>query len=305
MKFTLDIQSSDQLANICGSLDKNLDNIAKNLKVKVSNKGSDFNIKGDNATLAISVLQELLLLSESKTIDSGDIDLCIKSKNSGNGSTKSVTIRTSRKHINIRSTNQQNYVNSIIENDAVFAIGPAGTGKTYLAVARAVEALENSNVKRIILVRPVVEAGEKLGFLPGDLSEKVDPYLRPIYDALYEFIGFEKVNRLIEKHIIEVAPLAFMRGRTLNECYIILDEAQNTTIPQMKMFLTRMGFGSKMVITGDITQIDLPNPSQSGLLDAMKILDNIEQITFCELDSQDIVRHQLVKRIVSAYDQAQ
>jgi len=155
------------------------------------------------------------------------------------------------------------------------------------------------------LVRPVVEAGEKLGFLPGDLSEKVDPYLRPIYDALYEFIGFERVNRLIEKHVIEVAPLAFMRGRTLNECYIILDEAQNTTIPQMKMFLTRMGFGSKMVITGDITQIDLPNPSQSGLLDAMKILDGIEQIAFCELDSQDIVRHQLVKRIVSAYDQAQ
>jgi len=155
------------------------------------------------------------------------------------------------------------------------------------------------------LVRPAVEAGEKLGFLPGDLSEKVDPYLRPIYDALYEFIGFERVNRLIEKHVIEVAPLAFMRGRTLNECYIILDEAQNTTIPQMKMFLTRMGFGSKIVITGDITQIDLPNPSQSGLLDAIKILDSIEQIAFCELDSQDIVRHQLVKQIVSAYDQAQ
>jgi len=305
MKFTLDIQSSDQLANICGSLDKNLDNIAKNLKVKLSNKGSDFNIKGDNAPLAISVLQELLSLSESKTIDSGDISLCIKSQKSSNGSTKSVTIKTSRKHINIRSANQQNYVNAIIENDAVFAIGPAGTGKTYLAVARAVEALENSNVKRIILVRPAVEAGEKLGFLPGDLSEKVDPYLRPIYDALYEFIGFERVNRLIEKHVIEVAPLAFMRGRTLNECYIILDEAQNTTIPQMKMFLTRMGFGSKMVITGDVTQIDLPNPSQSGLLDAIKILDSIEQIAFCELDSQDIVRHQLVKQIVSAYDQAQ
>ena len=305
MKFTLDIQSSDQLANICGSLDKNLDNIEKILKVKVSNKGSDFNIKGDNAPLAISVLQELLSLSESKTIDSGDINLCIKSQKSGNGLIKSVTIKTSRKHINIRSANQQNYVYAIIENDAVFAIGPAGTGKTYLAVARAVEALENSNVKRIILVRPAVEAGEKLGFLPGDLSEKVDPYLRPIYDALYEFIGFEKVNRLIEKHVIEVAPLAFMRGRTLNECYIILDEAQNTTIPQMKMFLTRMGFGSKMVITGDVTQIDLPNPSQSGLLDAIKILDGIEQIAFCELDSQDIVRHQLVRRIVSAYDQTQ
>ena len=305
MKFTLDIQSSEQLANICGVFDKNLDYIASNLNINVSNKGSDFKIKGENTPLAVSVLQDLLTLSESKAIDFGDVDLCIQSLNSPNGTTKSVTIKTSRKHINIRSTNQQKYVNAIIENDAVFAIGPAGTGKTYLAVARAVEALESSNIKRIVLVRPAVEAGEKLGFLPGDLSEKVDPYLRPIYDALYEFIGFERVNRLIEKQVIEVAPLAFMRGRTLNEAYIILDEAQNTTIPQMKMFLTRMGFGSKMVITGDITQIDLPNPSQSGLLDAMKILDSIEQIAFCELDSQDIVRHQLVKQIVSSYDQAQ
>ncbi len=167
---------------------------------------------------------------------------------------------------------------------------------------RAVEALESSNIKRIVLVRPAVEAGEKLGFLPGDLSEKVDPYLRPIYDALYEFIGFERVNRLIEKQVIEVAPLAFMRGRTLNEAYIILDEAQNTTIPQMKMFLTRMGFGSKMVITGDITQIDLPIPSQSGLIDAIKILHNIKNIAFCNFDVHDVVRHQLVKKIVSAYD---
>ena len=241
-------------------------------------------------------------MSEKKTIDFSDIDLSIKSLSSPNGEAKSVTIKTSKKHIHIRSDNQQKYVNSIIENDAVFAIGPAGTGKTYLAVARAVEALENSNVKRIVLVRPAVEAGEKLGFLPGDLSEKVDPYLRPIYDALYEFIGFERVNKLIEKHVIEVAPLAFMRGRTLNESYIILDEAQNTTIPQMKMFLTRMGFGSKMVITGDVTQIDLPNPSQSGLTDAIKILQNIDQIAFCHFGAHDVVRHQLVKKIVSAYD---
>ena len=304
MKFTLDIQSSEQLANICGVFDKNLDYIASNLNINVSNKGSDFKIKGENTPLAVSVLQELLTLSESKAIDFGDVDLCIQSLNSPNGTTKSVTIKTSRKHINIRSTNQQKYVNAIIENDAVFAIGPAGTGKTYLAVARAVEALESSNIKRIVLVRPAVEAGEKLGFLPGDLSEKVDPYLRPIYDALYEFIGFERVNRLIEKQVIEVAPLAFMRGRTLNEAYIILDEAQNTTIPQMKMFLTRMGFGSKMVITGDITQIDLPIPSQSGLIDAIKILHNIENIAFCNFDVHDVVRHQLVKKIVSAYDQA-
>ena len=302
MKFTLNIKRSEQLVNICGSLDKNLENLATNLAVDISNKGADFNIKGDNADKAISVLQELLILSEKKTIDFSDIDLSIKSLSSPNGETKSVTIKTSKKHIHIRSDNQQKYVNSIIENDAVFAIGPAGTGKTYLAVARAVEALENSNVKRIVLVRPAVEAGEKLGFLPGDLSEKVDPYLRPIYDALYEFIGFERVNKLIEKHVIEVAPLAFMRGRTLNESYIILDEAQNTTIPQMKMFLTRMGFGSKMVITGDVTQIDLPNPSQSGLTDAIKILQNIDQIAFCHFGAHDVVRHQLVKKIVSAYD---
>lgn len=302
MKFTLDIQSSEQLANICGTFDKNLENIAKNLDLKVSNKGSDFNIKGENASLAISVLQDLLVLSESKAIDFSDIDLCIKSLNSPNGETKSVTIKTSKKHIHIRSTNQQNYVNSIIDNDAVFAVGPAGTGKTYLAVARAVEALENSSIKRLVLVRPAVEAGEKLGFLPGDLSEKVDPYLRPIYDALYEFIGFERVNRLIEKRVIEVAPLAFMRGRTLNESYIILDEAQNTTIPQMKMFLTRMGFGSKMVITGDITQIDLPKVSESGLIHAIKILSSIDNIAFCNFDTKDVVRHQLVKKIVSAYD---
>ena len=302
MKFTLNIKRSEQLVNICGSLDKNLENLATNLAVDISNKGADFKIKGDNADKAVSVLQELLILSEKKTIDFSDIDLSIKSLSSPNGEAKSVTIKTSKKHIHIRSDNQQKYVNSIIENDAVFAIGPAGTGKTYLAVARAVEALENSNVKRIVLVRPAVEAGEKLGFLPGDLSEKVDPYLRPIYDALYEFIGFERVNKLIEKHVIEVAPLAFMRGRTLNESYIILDEAQNTTIPQMKMFLTRMGFGSKMVITGDVTQIDLPNPSQSGLTDAIKILQNIDQIAFCHFGAHDVVRHQLVKKIVSAYD---
>ena len=302
MKFTLNIKSSEQLANICGSLDNNLENISKSLDVRLSNKGSDFDIKGDNANLAVCVLQDLLSISEKKIIDAGDVELSIKSQNSGNGSTKAITIKTSRKHIHIRSINQQKYVNAIAEKDAIFAIGPAGTGKTYLAVARAVEALEGSNVRRIVLVRPAVEAGEKLGFLPGDLSEKVDPYLRPIYDALYEFLGFEKVNKLIEKHIIEVAPLAFMRGRTLNDSFIILDEAQNTTIPQMKMFLTRMGFGSKMVITGDITQIDLANPSQSGLLDATNILKDMNEIAFCDFDSQDVVRNQLVKHIVNAYD---
>ena len=302
MKFTLNITSSEQLANICGSLDNNLENISKSLNVRLSNKGSDFDIKGNNSDLAVNVLQDLLSISEKRIIDASDVELSIKSHNSGNGSTKAITIKTSRKHIHIRSINQQNYVNAIADKDAIFAIGPAGTGKTYLAVARAVEALESSNVRRIVLVRPAVEAGEKLGFLPGDLSEKIDPYLRPIYDALYEFLGFEKVNKLIEKHIIEVAPLAFMRGRTLNDSFIILDEAQNTTVPQMKMFLTRMGFSSKMVITGDITQIDLANPSESGLLDATNVLKDMEDIAFCEFDSQDVVRNQLVKLIVNAYD---
>lgn len=305
MKFTLDIQSSDQLANICGSLDKNLENISKSLDVTLSNKGADFSIKGDNAHLAINVLQDLLSQSNGKMLELSDIDLSIKSQKNGNDTSKAVTIRTARKHVHTRSTNQQIYVNAIEEKDATFGVGPAGTGKTYLAVARAVEALESSSVRRIILVRPAVEAGEKLGFLPGDLTEKVDPYLRPIYDALYEFLGFEKVAKLLEKNIIEVAPLAFMRGRTLNEAFIILDEAQNTTIPQMKMFLTRMGFGSKMVITGDVTQIDLANPKQSGLLDAIKILKDEKQIAFCNFEAKDVVRHSLVQCIVRAYDKAE
>jgi len=304
MKFTLDIQDSDQLANICGSLDKNLENISKSLDITLSNKGADFSIKGENSHLAINVLQDLLLQSKNKMLEMSDVDLSIKSQKNGVNNSKIITIKTARKHVHIRSANQQIYVNAIEQKDATFGIGPAGTGKTYLAVARAVEALENSNVRRIILVRPAVEAGEKLGFLPGDLTEKVDPYLRPIYDALYEFLGFEKVAKLMDKNIIEVAPLAFMRGRTLNEAFIILDEAQNTTIPQMKMFLTRMGFGSKMVITGDVTQIDLVNPKQSGLLDAVKILKGEKQIAFCNFEAKDVVRHSLVQRIVKAYDQA-
>ena len=300
MKFTLNITSSEQLANICGSLDNNLENISKSLDVKLSNKGSDFDIKGDNADLAVSVLQDLLAISKNRIIDVSDIEMSIKSHDRGNGSTKAITIKTSRKHIHIRSINQQNYVNAIAEKDAIFAIGPAGTGKTYLAVARAVEALESSNVRRIILVRPAVEAGEKLGFLPGDLSEKVDPYLRPIYDALYEFLGFEKVNKLIEKHIIEVAPLAFMRGRTLNDSFIILDEAQNTTVPQMKMFLTRIGEGSKAVVSGDLTQTDLPG-GVSGLTDAVNRLDGIEGVSVVSLGACDIQRSGLVRRVVEAY----
>lgn len=214
-----------------------------------------------------------------------------------------VSIRTRRSLIKPKGQNQRDYVRKIQSNDVNFGIGPAGTGKTYLAVACAVEALERDKVRRIVLARPAVEAGERLGFLPGDLTQKVDPYLRPLYDALYEMLGFEKVNKLIERHVIEVAPLAFMRGRTLNESFIILDEAQNTTPEQMKMFLTRMGFGSTSVITGDVTQTDLPHHQKSGLQQAIDILGQVKDISFTFFESRDVVRHQLIQRIIEAYEQ--
>ncbi len=303
MDLSLDINSSEQLSNICGSFDKHLDLIARSLDVEINNKGSDFKITGDNADKAMHVLQDLLSLSEKQNIGIEDVELYIRTRTHDDLPDQVINIKTRRKMIHVRSANQQHYVKSISDKDCTFGIGPAGTGKTYLAVTRAVEALEHSNVRRIVLVRPAVEAGEKLGFLPGDLTEKVDPYLRPIYDALYEMLGFEKVTKLMDKNVIEVAPLAFMRGRTLNESFIILDEAQNTTIEQMKMFLTRMGFGSKMVITGDITQIDLARSSQSGLLHAMDVLKDEDQISFCHFESKDVVRHKLVQRIVLAYEQ--
>lgn len=302
MKLSLDINSSEQLSNICGSFDKHLEIIAKSLDVEINNKAEDFNIIGTNENKAANVLQDLLLLSDKQTIDIEDVELSIKAHTHQDLPDQIVNIKTRRKMIHVRSANQQNYVKSINKKDCTFGIGPAGTGKTYLAVARAVEAFERSDVRRIVLVRPAVEAGEKLGFLPGDLTEKVDPYLRPIYDALYEMLGFEKVTKLMDKNVIEVAPLAFMRGRTLNESFIILDEAQNTTVEQMKMFLTRLGFGSKMVITGDITQIDLAKSNQSGLIHAINVLKNENQISFCHFESKDVVRHKLVQRIVLAYE---
>ncbi len=302
MKITLEINSTEQLANICGSFDQHLEIISKSLDVDISNKGENFTIQGDNKHVASRVLQDLASLSSAQSIDVHDVEMTIKTYTHDDLPGKVVNIKTKRKFIHIRSKNQQQYVNAIKKQDCTFGIGPAGTGKTYLAVARAVEALESSEVRRIVLVRPAVEAGEKLGFLPGDLTEKVDPYLRPIYDALYEMMGFDKVTKLLEKNVIEVAPLAFMRGRTLNESFIILDEAQNTTIEQMKMFLTRMGFGSKMVITGDVTQIDLQKQNQSGLLHVMKVLENEKKISFCHFESKDVVRHKLVQRIVLAYE---
>lgn len=302
MKLTLEINNSEQLASICGSFDKHLELIAKSLDVSINNKGVDFTITGDSAPLAAEVLRDLVMLSSAQTINISDVEMCLKTRTHDDMPEQTVHIKTRRKIIHVRSNNQQHYVKSVADKDATFGIGPAGTGKTYLAVAKAVEALERSDVRRIVLVRPAVEAGEKLGFLPGDLSEKVDPYLRPIYDALYEMLGFDKVTKLIDKNIIEVAPLAFMRGRTLNESFIILDEAQNTTAEQMKMFLTRLGFASKMVITGDITQIDLAQPKRSGLLHAIDVLADEEKIAFCYFQSKDVVRHSLVKRIVLAYE---
>ena len=302
MHITLEVDNSEQLANVCGSFDRNLESIAKSLDVEINNKGQEFVVQGDNKHLAVRILQDLSLLAKTQTIGVHEVEMSIKAYTNDDLPNESVNIKTKRKFIHVRSRNQQHYVKAIKNQDCTFGIGPAGTGKTYLAVARAVEALERSDVRRIVLVRPAVEAGEKLGFLPGDLTEKVDPYLRPIYDALYEMMGFDKVTKLLDKNTIEVAPLAFMRGRTLNEAFIILDEAQNTTIEQMKMFLTRMGFGSKMVITGDITQIDLSRPNQSGLLHAMKVLENESKISFCHFHSRDVVRHKLVQRIVQAYE---
>ncbi|CAC9435124.1 Phosphate starvation-inducible protein PhoH, predicted ATPase [Bathymodiolus heckerae thiotrophic gill symbiont] len=302
MNLTLEISSSEQLASICGSFDRHLETIAKSLEVEISNKGEDFVIQGDNQHIAARVLQGLATLGNSQTIEIHDVEMAIKACSHTDLPEQMVNIKTKRKFIHIRSKNQQKYALDIQKKDCTFGIGPAGTGKTYLAVARAVEALERSDVRRIVLVRPAVEAGEKLGFLPGDMNEKVDPYLRPIYDALYEMLGFDKVEKLLNKNIIEVAPLAFMRGRTLNESFIILDEAQNTTIPQMKMFLTRLGFGSKMVITGDVTQIDLANPKQSGLIHVAKVLAHEDKISFCYFETKDVVRHNLVQRIVSAYE---
>ncbi len=230
--------------------------------------------------------------------DAGDADV----SNGGNGADEALSIQTRRKLIRARGANQAGYLSNIQTHDLAFGIGPAGTGKTYLAVACAVDALENEQVRRIVLVRPAVEAGERLGFLPGDLSQKVDPYLRPMYDALYDMIGAERVTRLIERNVIEIAPLAFMRGRSLNESFVILDEAQNTSVEQMKMFLTRIGFGSRAVVTGDITQIDLPSGQQSGLKNATEVLKDVDGVAFTYFTRRDVVRHELVQRIVKAYE---
>ena len=291
-----------RLANLCGALDENLREIEMTLEVKIFRRGGEFSLSGGitSIQLARSALQ-LLYEKASKYLRIEDIQLELIAI-TNRSQVDSPPLKTRRLDLQGRTPTQVQYLNQIQNSDIVFGIGPAGTGKTYLAVASAVDSLERERCKRIILARPAVEAGERLGFLPGDLSQKVDPYLRPLYDALYELMGFERAGKYFDRGTIEIAPLAYMRGRTINEAFIILDEAQNTTPEQMKMFLTRIGFGSRAVITGDLTQIDLPNPKKNGLIDAQNILNNISGISFSQFSGSDVVRHPLVQRIVRAYE---
>jgi phosphate starvation-inducible PhoH-like protein len=304
-----------RLVNLCGQLDEHLRLIERRLAVQIANRGNQFKITGkpEDRDAAITVLESLYEESTRTILDPHKVHLFLQEsgieeqlKDDAQAESvqyeDEVAIFAGRNLIKPRGPNQQQYLKRVLKHDINFGIGPAGTGKTYLAVACAVQALERDQVRRIILTRPAVEAGENLGFLPGDLSQKIDPYLRPLYDALYEMMGFEKVSKLIERNVIEVAPLAFMRGRTLNESYIILDEAQNTTREQMKMFLTRIGFGSTAIVTGDITQIDLPGGRQSGLKHAQEVLAKVKGISFTLFNSKDVVRHALVQAIVDAYE---
>lgn len=309
--FALEPSNNDRLANLCGQFDEHLRQIERRLGVEIENRGHQFKVTGEDvaANTAAAVVQVLYEHTAHEMIGAEDVHLQLRAAESERSGAEpapmvpdEVSIRTRKGLIRGRGPNQRDYLRRIQTHDLSFGIGPAGTGKTYLAVASAVEALEQDSVQRLVLVRPAVEAGERLGFLPGDLAQKVDPYLRPLYDALFEMVGFERVNKLIERNVIEVAPLAYMRGRTLNGAFIILDEAQNTTVEQMKMFLTRLGFGSTAVVTGDVTQVDLPVGKASGLRDAMEVLADIEGVSFTHFTAHDVVRHDLVQRIVRAYD---
>ena len=311
MEKTLKIDSLDTLSNLFGHLDENVRRIETELKVSVTNRGDELKISGreEDVSDALKVVKGLLSLAQKgDLIDTQTVSYFILSVREGNEDSLSelggdcICVTSRGKPVKPKTLGQKEYVSAIRSNTITLGIGPAGTGKTYLAVAMAVTALRNKQVDRIVLTRPAVEAGEKLGFLPGDLQDKVDPYLRPLHDALFDFLGVETYQNYLEKNVIEVAPLAYMRGRTLDDSFIILDEAQNTTCEQMKMFLTRLGFRSKIVITGDITQIDLPDGKQSGLKQAMKVLENIDDISIRKLSAKDVVRHALVQKIIRAYD---
>jgi len=314
-EIVLEPADNTRLANLCGQFDEHLRQIERRLNVEIASRGNHFQVTGisDAAKIGSHVIRSLFKLAGSERIDPERVHMCLQESvmdDSENADTEhsapnggdELSIQTQRKLVRPRSKNQRSYLQNIRAHDLAFGIGPAGTGKTYLAVASAIDALENEHVRRIILVRPAVEAGESLGFLPGDMSQKVDPYLRPMYDALFDMIGEEQVTRLMERNAIEIAPLAFMRGRSLNEAFVILDEAQNTSMAQMKMFLTRIGFGSRAVVTGDITQIDLPAGQHSGLKHAVTILSDVNGVAFTYFEPKDVVRHELVQRIVEAYE---
>lgn len=297
-----------RLANLCGQLDEHLRQIERRLDVAINTRGNHFRIIGDPQAVrtAVTVLENLFQAADQELLIPAQVHLALQEAWANGleevqGDGEELAIQTRRGLVRGRGPKQQRYLYNMACYDLNFGVGPAGTGKTYLAVAAAVAALEHERVRRLVLVRPAVEAGERLGFLPGDLAQKVDPYLRPLYDALYEMLGFERVAKLIERNVIEIAPLAFMRGRTLNDAFIILDEAQNTTAEQMKMFLTRIGFGSTAVVTGDVTQVDLPRHAESGLRQALEVLKDMEGISITLFTAQDVVRHPLVQRIVSAY----
>ncbi|MEJ7806267.1 MAG: PhoH family protein [Telluria sp.] len=311
-----------RLAHLCGPLDENLRQISAALDVTIFRRGEKFIVSGTNAARAVDILERFYAVA-NKIIPIEEVQLALVEQRTGlhahaqaesdnnqpvgnlpDIEINSPVLKTRRSDLRGRTPHQIAYLRAILEHDIAFGVGPAGTGKTYLAVACAVDALERDAVKRIILTRPAVEAGERLGFLPGDLAQKVDPYLRPLYDALYDLLGFDRTQKMFEKQVIEIAPLAYMRGRTLNHAFVILDEAQNTTVEQMKMFLTRIGFGSKAVVTGDVTQVDLHKTQKSGLIDAVTVLKDVRGIAFTQFTSVDVVRHPLVARIVDAYENA-
>jgi phosphate starvation-inducible PhoH-like protein len=312
MTFELEPADTLRLANLCGQFDEHLKQIEERLGVELFCRGNIFTIEGTEASMRLArrLLQSLYRLSETEVLTPDLINLHLQESGvaeladdvTESGLDDEIAVKTKRGIIRGRGPNQKAYLRNISNHAINFGVGPAGTGKTYLAVACAVAAFQEDRVQRIVLVRPAVEAGERLGFLPGDMAQKVDPYLRPLYDALYEMLGFERVATLIERNVIEVAPLAFMRGRTLNDAFVILDEAQNTTREQMKMFLTRIGFGSTAVVTGDITQIDLPRKDVSGLKHALGILSGVDGVSFSYFSARDVVRHPMVQHIVEAYD---
>ena len=313
-RVTFELEPADtlRLANLCGQFDEHLKQIESRLNVDIFCRGNLYTVQGERRPVRATrrLLQNLYKLAESEVLTPKLINLHLQesgvteleSSVAADGPSSEVTVQTKRGLIRGRGPNQKRYLKNISKHAINFGVGPAGTGKTYLAVACAVAALQNDQVQRIVLVRPAVEAGERLGFLPGDMAQKVDPYLRPLYDALYEMMGFERVATLMERNVIEVAPLAFMRGRTLNDAFVILDEAQNTTKEQMKMFLTRIGFGSTAVVTGDITQIDLPQKSMSGLKHALGILSEVKGVSFSYFAAADVVRHPMVQHVVEAYE---